>query len=63
MREGEMVGAPRVISARHSAWRRPGADGGLHRARAVVAGLSSARWNVKIVIVGNCRTTEDQPIG
>ena len=52
IRAGEMVGAPRRIRARHSAYRRPGAVGAFHRARAVVVGRSSARWNVKIVIVG-----------
>jgi hypothetical protein len=56
MRSGETVGAPRRISARHSAYRNPGVEGaagGLRSAPAVVVGRSSARWNVKIVIVGN----------
>ena len=55
IRAGETVGAPRRISARHSACRNPGVEGrfgAFHSARTVVVGRSSARWNVKIVIVG-----------
>lgn len=55
IRSGETVAAPRRISARHSAYRNPGVEGTLgafHSAPTVVAGRSSARWNVKIVIVG-----------
>src|SRR5690606_13989471 len=51
-RSGDTVGAPRRMSARHSAWSRPGvvpADGGRSSALAVAAGGSSARWNVCII--------------
>jgi hypothetical protein len=55
IRAGETVGAPSRIIARHSAYRNPGVEGtvgAFHSAPAVVVGRSSARWNVKIVIVG-----------
>lgn len=55
IRAGETVEAPRRISARHSSYRNPGVEGtvgAFHSAPAVVVGRSSARWNVKIVIVG-----------